>query len=171
MSYSKIILTLIISSIFFLSCKDKKIIEPEPEEYFSFYADGKYFNYPQIKGLGFGGTGQTLKAWGAGTAGYIIRGYSEENSIASGAITIYIHGGQIPNQDTVILDGLTDYAVVQGLKYEDNDFVQASPLTGKVIFTQRTAQKLMGTFEFQAGKSGGGILTITQGKFSIIPTP
>ena len=158
------------SSIFFISCKDKKKIEPEPEEYFSFYADGEYFNYPQIKGLGFGGTGQTLKAWGAGTAGYIIRGYSRENSIASGAITIYIFGGQIPNQDTVILDGLTNYAIVQGFIYEDNDFVQAPPLTGEIIFTQRTTHKLSGTFEFQAGKSGGGILTITQGRFAIIPT-
>src|SRR5690606_21082183 len=53
MFYPKIILSLVMSSIFLLSCKDKKKIELEPEEYFSFYADGEYFNYPQIKGLGF----------------------------------------------------------------------------------------------------------------------
>ena len=179
MYISKIILSIFMSSIFFMSCKDKKKIEPEPEEYFSFYADGEYFNYPQIKGLGFGGTGQTLKAWGAGTAGYIIRGYSEENSIASGAITIYIFGGQIPNQDTIILDGGPNDAVLADFKYQSSNYVIEPPLSGKVIFSQRNNNKLIGSFEFNAFHVTyennvrivtDSIIQITNGKFAIIPT-
>ena len=180
MYISKIILSIFMSSILFISCKDKKKIEPEPEEYFSFYADGEYFNYPQIKGLGFGGTGQTLEAYGAGTAGYIIRGYSEDNPIASGGISIYIQGGQIPNQDTIILDGISNSAGLSDFKIQSNNFEIYPPLNGKVIFTIRTNKKLEGSFEFDAyhinyDGNGGSTITdtiihITNGKFAIIPT-
>src|SRR5690606_11372619 len=81
--------------------------QPEPEEYFSIYADGEFFDYPQEKGLGFGGTGQTLRAYGSGTARYIIRGYSRKKPVARGGVSLYIHGGQMPNKDTIILEGST----------------------------------------------------------------
>lgn len=50
------------------------------------------------------------------------------------------------------------------------------PLTGKAIFTERNGSKLTGTFEFQAfkyhpetGDLSDTIISITEGKFSIIP--
>ena len=162
MYISKIILSIFMSSIFFMSCKDKKKIEPELEE---------YFNYPQIKGLGFGGTGQTLEAYGAGTAGYIITGYSRDNPIARGYVTIYIFGGQIPNQDTVFLNDIEGYASLKDYKHSGNNYFTNIIENGRIIFTKRTNQKLEGIFEFTARQQyDSTLIHITNGKFAIIPT-
>lgn len=159
------------------ACQDKTQPEPEPEEYFSFYADGQYNNYPQKKGLGFGGTGQTLKAIrGSATTGYRISAW-DYNSNAQGGISITFSGSNMPDKDTIILTsvGINDFKQSSG-----GDYILRPPLTGKVIFSERSNTKLTGTFEFQAFRIGydengsnyltDTIITITDGKFSIIPT-
>src|SRR5690606_24647420 len=128
----------------FTGCKPepKADPDPDPEEYFSFYADGEFFDYPQEKGLGFGSTGQTLKAYGAGTVGYIIRGYSRKDPSAGGVITFYIQGAHIPDRDTVILEGGTpNRAAIVEFKHQDNSYTMSAPLTGKIIFTERSFSK------------------------------
>ena len=165
------ILLILTSLIFTTACKKKEKTEPEPEEYFSFYADGEYFYYPQEKGLGFGGTGQTLKAWGAGTAGYIIRGYSRKDPVAGGAISLYIQGGQIPDQDTIILNNINGYASFTDFKHTSNDYYTNNIEIGRLIFTKKTANKLEGIFEFTAKQQyNGSLIHITEGKFAIIPS-
>jgi len=68
--------------------------------------------------------GQTLEAYGAGTAGYIITGYSRKGPVARGYVSIYNGGGQIPDQGTIIIDGTPNYAVIRGFLYENNDYVR-----------------------------------------------
>jgi len=157
------------------SCKDKNKIDPDAEEYFSFYADGEYFYYPQEKGSSFGGNWKTLNAGKSGTTAYGIyaynsRYYSHTNPTTLGAFSFRFNVNHIPDKDTIFLDGSSNTVSVLDLKTEDNSFVLAPPLTGKIIFSQRNMNKLVGTFEFQASQSTGKILTITQGKFSIIPS-
>jgi len=150
------------------SCKDR--FPPEAEEYFSFYADGEFFYYPQERGLGFGGTGQTLKAKKSGTTAYRIYAYSRKDPVATGAVSFEFSENHIPDKDTIFLDGSSNTVSVLDLKTEGNSFVLAPPLMGKITFYQRNMDKLTGTFEFQASQSTGKVLTVTEGKFSIIPS-
>ena len=165
------------------SCKDKNKIDPDAEEYFSFYADGEYFYYPQEKGSSLGvRKWQTLSAGKEGTTGYGIFAYSTKDPSARGGGSINFSGNHIPEYDTAILDGNTATTEINDLLMEGNSYTLEYPLTGKIIFTQRNQQKLTGTFEFEAYKYhpdsvgvGHIILTdtiihITQGKFSIIPS-
>ena len=165
------------------SCKDKNKINPDAEEYFSFYADGEYFYYPQEKGSSFGGNWKTLNAGKSGTTAYGIYAYnsgyySHTNPTTLGAFSFRFNVNHIPEQDTVIIDGNTTSVEIDQLYSQDYSHTLIYPLTGKIIFTQRNQQKLCGTFEFDAYKydmiSGeiytDTVLHITQGKFSIIPS-
>lgn len=148
--------------------------EPEPDEYFSFYADGEYINYPQKKGLGFTGDGQTLKAYILGSTSFTISGYNFDN-LNDGQVSMTIPGGHLPDSDTIILTS----AGVTNFKGGDNNYEMLAPLSGKIIFSERSGSRLTGTFEFQAYKVykdiseviiTDTIINITDGNFSIIPT-
>jgi hypothetical protein len=161
------------------SCKDKNKIDPDAEEYFSFYADGEYFYYPQEKGLGFGGTGQTLKAGKSGTTAYRIYAYSRKNPVATGAVSFGFSENHIPDNDTIMLNGASNTVGISKFKTQNSNYELYPPLTGSIIFTERNSKKLTGTFEFNAYKLKqvgmewqitDTIIHITQGKFSIIPS-
>ena len=154
----------------FSACKDKVIQEPEPDEYFSFYADGEYFNYPQKRNKGFLVDGHLLEAYKLGTTQFVIQAGLENNPWS--IMSIYFPGGHIPDRDTIELSA----AGIQHFKEMDVTFGLRPPLTGRVIFSERTESRLTGTFEFQAylylgrGVYSDSILTISGGKFSIIPS-
>lgn len=158
----------------FSACRDDTPKpEPEPDEYFSFYADGVYYNYPQVKKLGFDEKAQTLEAkFISATVGYQITGMLKDNPRGRIKMTIFPMG-HIPDQDTVELN----HAVIYDFLNFSHNYKIAPPLRGKIIFTERTYMRLTGTFEFQAykyvsttGELTDTIITITDGKFSIIPT-
>ena len=183
MFYSKIILSLFMSSIFLISCKDKKKIEPEPKEYFSFDANGVHYDYPQIKGTSLAvGSWKTLGAGRvSGSLGYIIRGRSEKNPTSPGAIVFNFAESHIPTEDTIILDGVLNIVTIEAFEHYGDNYQLRSSLPGKIIFTERSNQMLSGTFEFSAELYRtptfnvtvwtDTFLNITNGKFSIIPTP
>ena|SRR5690625_106487 len=163
-----------------LGCKKK---EKEPLEYFSFTANRIDYNYPQGETPG-GFTGSS-NALGAGSAGYglgfQIYAFSLENPATPGEFRFtFFPGDQIPQQDTIILDGLNNRVNLIGfLKHGDN-YQHYASLPGKIIFTERTEERLSGIFEFKAELYRYNTLTeplwtdtfihITNGKFSIIPT-
>src|SRR5690554_1995340 len=162
-----------------LGCKKK---EKEPLEYFSFTANGVDYYYPQIKGTAFVGNWKTLGAGSmSGNMGFLIRARSEENPSIPGEFRFtFFPGDQIPQQDTIILDGLNNRVNLIGfLKHGDN-YQHYTSLPGKIIFTERTEERLSGIFEFKAELYRYNTLTeplwtdtfihITNGKFSIIPT-
>ena len=148
--------------------------EPEPDEYFSFYADGEYYFYPQIYESGLFAADPTLQAFSLGATSYLIRGRQKE--FPTGSLSLFIPGGHIPDSDTVILTS----AGIQDLGEMSNSFEMDPPLLGRVIFTERSSTRLTGTFEFDAyhvnfedtsGKTiTDTIIHITDGKFSIIPS-
>ena len=157
--------------------------QPQPEDYFSFDANGVHYDYPQIKGTSLmTGDWKTLKAGSSSaTVGYIIGANSLQNDIARGtfSFTLTQNGNQIPSQDTVLLDGITNTISIQKFLDQDNSYELLPPLSGRIIFSERSSQKLSGTFQFDAYKlkivNGGWaptdtILHGTNGKFSIIPT-
>ena len=159
-----------------LGCKKK---EKEPLEYFSFTANGVDYNYPQEKRSGFLGESQALWAGASsGDLGYFISARSFEDPTARGTFRFTLFpGDQIPQQDTFILDGVNNITVVEWFLNQDAYYKLLPPQKGKIIFTERTEEKLSGTFEFEATRtiipvygSADSILHITNGKFSIIPT-
>ncbi len=179
MSYIKIFFPILFTSIFILSCKKKN---QNPEEYFIFYANGVKYEYPQEKGHSLAvGAWKTL---GAGptfsSLGYILRARNRQNPTAEGAFYFYFPGNEIPSQDTIILDGVSNKVRIENfLNFRDN-YELHPPLTGKIIFSERTNGRLSGTFEFEAElyrtisisnrEWTDSILHITQGRFSIIPS-
>lgn len=178
MQKSKIILSLFISSLFLMSCKDKKKIEPEPKEYFSFTANGVHYDYPQEKKWGFSGESQTLWAGASsGSLGYFITAKNPKNDVARGRITFNFAESHIPTEDTIILDGVSNRTTVEWFLNQEAFYKLIPPQTGKIIFTERSNQRLTGFFEFDATLTTtpitgvvDTILHITNGKFSIIPT-
>lgn len=152
---------IILSALLFNACRNKSI---EPEEYFSFYADGEYFNIPQESRWSFGGEVKSLKAYKVGLTSYSIRATVKDFPHTS--VSLEFSGGHIPNEDTVILS----FAGILDFKEQDNNYGMYSPLSGKVIFSERSSSKLTGIFEFDAIGADGKIIKITNGKFSIIPT-
>lgn len=162
------------------ACDKDKNNSHTPEEYFSFYADGVYYDYPQEKGSTIFVDWKTL---GAGptsaTVGYQIRAYSRKNPVAEGTVLFSFSGNHIPTQDTVLIDGVSNTVGIGKFNATDKNYELKQPLTGKIIFSERTSSKLMGTFEFDAYKmrvEGNNwvptdtIIHITNGKFSIIPS-
>ena len=149
--------------------------DPEPEEYFSFYADGEFFNYRQqfITGLIGDTDNKAIEAERMGTTGYRISASDHDApGYARGGVQLFFSGAHIPESDTVIIHS----GEILDFKSFFNNYVIKPPLFGTIIFTERTTSKLTGTFEFEAYKSLGGgvysdtILHITGGKFSIIPS-
>ncbi|OJV50901.1 MAG: hypothetical protein BGO31_10525 [Bacteroidetes bacterium 43-16] len=157
--------------------KDKK---KTPEEYFSFYADGVYYDYPQEKGSSLFVDWKTLSA-GASSAsvGYQIYAYSRKNPVADGFFSFIFSGNHIPSQDTILLDGVSNVVGIGKFNAMENNYELKQPLSGKIIFTERTSDKLTGIFAFDAYKMRvegnnwvptDSIIHITEGKFSIIPS-
>lgn len=158
------------------ACKKKN----KSTEYFSFDANGVHYDYPQDVKEGFGTSRKALYAAGSSASvGYFIVGSSFKNPAAEGSISFNFSGNQIPNEDTIILDGLNNKVTVGAFLDQEDYYKMRSPMTGKIIFTERTAQRLTGTFEFDVElyrtPSFGNIvwtdtiLHVTNGKFSIIP--
>src|SRR5690554_397701 len=131
------ILLILTSLIFTTSCKKKEKTEPEPEEYFSFYADGEYHFYPQDIGNTLFGGWQTLSAgMSSATNGYKINGESRTKSTAPGAITFTLSENPLTSdKDTVILDGYGNYVEIISFENFGNNF--AKNVQGKVVFSQR----------------------------------
>src|SRR5690554_1985830 len=105
MSYIKIFFPILLTSIFISSCKKKN---QNPEEYFSFYANGVKYEYTQEKKHGFLGESQALAAGASsGSLGYFITASNFKNPAANGTIVFNFPGREIPSQDTIILDGIS----------------------------------------------------------------
>src|SRR5690606_23006790 len=114
------------------------------------------------------------------TVGYMIYGYNFDNRIARGEIRFSLKGNHLPDKDTIILHGGTaNRASLIHFKHRSNNFVMEGDVMGKIIFTERTASKLTGIFEFDAyhviydGNGGrevtDNIIEIRNGKVSVIP--
>ena len=177
----KSIFILSLGLLFFTACNKKN---NKPTEYFSFDVDGVHYNYPlEVTPVGlFGGGAKTLGAGPlSGNLGYDIYAFSQKNPVARGEFRITFPSSGLPNKDTVILGVDQCRISINGFLSQDNDFSYQPPLTGKVIFTERSSSSLKGTFEFDAYKyipdtSNFGhviyldtVIHITNGKFSIIP--
>lgn len=164
----KPIIILSLGVLFFTACKKK---DNKPTEYFSFDADGVHYEYPQeeTKGNLFVEPHNTIGAGPiAGNLGYTIYAHLLKDPVANGAFRFIFAGNNIPIQDTIILDGNINTASIMNFNTQDNNYELAPPLTGKIIFTERSSQRLTGFFEFEASQTGGQIIHITNGKFSII---
>ncbi len=116
----------------FFGCNKK---EQEPLEYFSFTANGVDYNYPQ--GETPGGFAGSSNALGAGYGlGFHLYAFSLENPAIPGEFRFtFFPGDQIPQQDTVILDGSQNWAEVENFINMGNNFSTNSNYTGKIIFT------------------------------------
>lgn len=158
-----------------LGCKKK---EKEPLEYFSFTANGVDYYYPQDVLKGFGTSRRAIFAVSSHNTGFFIEASSFENRVAQGTFRFtFFPGDQIPQQDTIILNGVNNETVVQKFLNQEAYYKLLPPQKGKIIFTERTEEKLSGTFEFEATRtttpvsgSTDSILHVTNGKFSIKPT-
>jgi len=173
---NKLIISSFLAIGILLGCKKK---EKEPLEYFSFTANGVDYYYPQEKKHGFLGESKTLWAGSSsGNLGYFISARSFENPVAEGTFRFtFFPGDQIPQEDTIILNGVNNGTVVQKFLNQEAYYKLLPPQKGKIIFTERTEEKLSGTFEFEATRtttpvsgSTDSILHVTNGKFSIKPT-
>ncbi|MBL7705230.1 MAG: hypothetical protein JNM21_06735 [Taibaiella sp.] len=172
-----VFLSLVLPAI--AACDKDKNNSKTPEEYFSFYADGVYYDYPQEKENGWLGENKTLFAGpSSATVGYILSARTFKDPVVDGNIYITLSGNHIPTQDTIQLDGITNVVGIGKFNTADNNYELKQPLRGKMIFLERTSSKLTGTFEFDAYKmrvEGNNwvptdtIIHITNGKFSIIP--
>ena len=177
---NKLIIGSLLAIGLLLGCKKK---EKEPLEYFSFRANGVDYNYPQ--GQTRGGFTGSSNALGAGSAGYglefQIYAFSLENPVIPGKFRFaFFPGDQIPQQDTIILDGVNNKVNLMGFLKHGNNYQHYASLPGRIIFTERTEERLSGTFEFKAELYRYKTLTkplwtdtfihITNGRFSIIPT-
>ncbi len=149
---------------------------PEPvieEEYFSFDANGKHYHYPQVKNNGFLGQSRTIAALKvSGSFGYKIAACWLDGNVERGRLEFRFGGFGIPDKDTVELSTVYIYGF---FRFHENTYKLTSPYTGRMIFTERSATALRGTFELQAAKTTSdtlgydSVLTITNGSFYIIP--
>ncbi len=160
-------------------CKDKNKPTPEPEEYFSFYADGVFYDYPQEKESSWLGERKTLIAGPSSSIVVYIISARTLNPIADGSVYFMFAGDHIPTQDTIILNGSSSGVGISKFGSMENNYEVKTPLTGKIVFTERSSSKLTGTFSFDAYKMKvegmyqvptDTIIHITNGKFSIIPS-
>lgn len=174
----KPIIILSLGVLFFTACKKK---DNKPTEYFSFDADGVHYEYPQIKEQHLFGGIQTLSAGPtSATVGYQIYAYTTKNPATPGSFTFVFSNNTLPDKDTIILDGIYNSAGIAKLQNSSYNYEIRTPLSGRIIFTERSSALLKGTFEFNAYKMHtvglnqeptDTIIYITNGKFSIIPAP
>ena len=172
----KSIIILSLGVLFFTACKKK---DNKPTEYFSFDANGVHYEYPQIKKQDLFGGIQTLSAGPtSATVGYQIYAYSTKNPAAQGAFTFAFSNNEIPERDTIILDGIHNSAGIAKFQNFSYNYEIRTSLSGRIIFTERSSALLKGTFEFNAYKMHtvglnqeptDTVIHITNGKFSIIP--
>lgn len=160
-----------------VACKKKN----KSTEYFSFDADGVHYDYPQDETNGglFGGPISTLGAGAmSGGLGYQIYAFSLGNPVARGEVNFNFPGNSIPSQDTVYFNGVNNSVSIGKFLNSSNNYELRQPLSGRIIFTERSNNRLTGTFEFDAYKMKvvdmnqvptDTIIHIANGKFSIIP--
>src|SRR5690625_1426692 len=173
---NKVIISSFLAIGLLLGCKKK---EKEPHEYFSFKANGVDYYYPQEERTGFLGVNQALWAGpSSGNLGYFLGASNFEDPVAPGTFRFtFFPTDQIPQEDTIILNGVNNGTVVQKFLNQEAYYKLLPPQIGKIIFTERTEKKISGTIEFEATRtttpvsgSTDSILHVTNGKFSIIPT-
>jgi len=177
---NKVIISSFLAIGILLGCKKK---EKEPLEYFSFTANGVDYYYPQDVLKGFGTSRRAIFAVSSHNTGFFIEASSFENRAAQGTFRFtFFPGDQIPQQDTIILGQNSNMVEIQDFIESGAYYKMHPPLTGKIIFTERSEEKLSGTFEFEAElyRTHPDYLTqiiwtdtfihITNGKFSIKPT-
>src|SRR5690554_1574007 len=172
---NKVIISSFLAIGLLLGCKKK---EKEPLEYFSFTVNGVDYYYPQDVSQGLWNSRKALFAVQSHNTGFFIEASSFENFGIPGTFRFtFFPGDQIPQQDTIILNGVNNGTVVQKFLNQEAYYKLLPPQKGKIIFTERTEEKLSGTFEFEATRtttpvsgSTDSILHVTNGKFSIKPT-
>lgn len=134
---------------------------PTPESppyYFRFEADGEPFDYKYECTDGLFGGGCTFGASATGSATHYyfnIYGGSWANMGAQGEVLFYLDKEDVMNMDTIILDGGRNSVGISQLKmikYGTSKYELFSPLIGKLIISERTANSLKGTFEFDCYK-------------------
>lgn len=134
---------------------------PAPEEsryYFRFEADGEAFDYNYECETGLFGGGCTMGASATGSATHYyfnIYGSSWENKAATGEVLFYLNKDDVMEKDTIVLDGVVNSVGIIRMKmqkYSTSNFEQFSPLTGMLVISERTANSLKGTFEFDTYK-------------------
>ncbi|RQO31290.1 hypothetical protein DBR32_04800 [Taibaiella sp. KBW10] len=163
------------------ACNKKK----QSSEYFSFEANGQRYEYPQdeTKGSLFVGSAYTLGAGNqSGSLGYQIYALSLKNQNATGMFQFSFSGNHMPLRDTLLLNDVSASIRIKDFIRQDDFYKMKANQTGSIIFTERTEQRLTGTFEFDVqlyhsdpAVLGGiiwsdTILHVTNGRFSIIPT-
>ncbi|RQO29796.1 hypothetical protein DBR32_14525 [Taibaiella sp. KBW10] len=106
---------------------------------------------------------------------YVIHGSNKNSFFSSpGAVQLQFPVSGIPAKDTFMIDGVNATASIwyfgqRGDTYFAKGGNQGS---GKIIFSKRNPKRLEGTFEFTAiNRVDSSVITITNGKFSIVPTP
>ena len=164
----KSIIILSLGVLFFTACKKK---DNKPTEYFSFDANGVHYEYPQIKKQDLFGGIQTLSAGPtSATVGYQIYAYSTKNPAARGAFTFAFASNALPDKDTFILG--IDPCNIHIEAFRDQESYYEGWQEGQIVFTERSSDRLTGIFSFSVKKGNhSDTLTITNGKFSIIPAP
>jgi hypothetical protein len=155
------------------ACK-KKDKAPE-EEYFSFEANGVHYDYPAKRESGFLGESKTpYGGLSTGSLGYFMGGSDWNDKAAPGRVKFQLYSG-FPDKDTILL-GVDGKVSIYSFINQSASYSMIPPY-GKIIFTERSSERLIGTFEFYAelynfptfGPEVDTVLHITNGKFSIIP--
>ena len=127
------------------------------------------------------GDWKTLNAGiASGNLGYIIGANSREEPSAPGQFIFFLNENQVLTDDTIILDGLKNKVIVKNFLSSEDNHLQHSELPGQIVFTEKSAEKIAGFFEFDAELYRtpslletiwtDTILHITNGQFSIIPS-
>ena len=157
-----------------IGCKKK---DQTPEEYFSFDANGVHYDYPQEKKEAslFGGGKKALSAWASNSLGYQISAYTLKDGAIPGYFLFRLYGG-FPAKDTILLGADGEVSIERFINQSAN--YSMIPPYGRIIFTERTSERLTGTFEFYAelyqfptfGPEVDTVIHITNGRFSIIPS-
>ncbi|HRP88793.1 MAG TPA: hypothetical protein PKX92_02015 [Edaphocola sp.] len=147
------------------------------KEYFYFDANGVHYNYPLKTKLGLLGESKSIWAGASsGSLGYFMGASCWKDPSAPGTITFNFPGNNIPTQDTIILDGVNNRSTIERFLNQEAYYKLVPPQNGRIIFTERTTQRLTGTFQFDVKLvvtptqgTVDSVIHITNGKFSIIP--
>lgn len=168
----KLLLFILTIPLLLVSCIKK---EPPSTEYFSFYANGKEYNYPQGKSKGslFVGSSDAIAAWfhDDNLVVATIYAFSLEDPVTYGEFRFWLSEKNLPSQDTIILGAKENFVTINKFLYDGANYRTRYPQSGKMIFTERTSKRLTGIFEFDAVNihDDTTVIHITNGKFSIIP--
>ena len=172
--------------ILMAGCKKENPGDTKPPYYFRYYANGEYIEY-QCKFtegyLGGWNCPYSASAPGSSTTVSHYSIYGRDLSDIPGGMShlgFYLNPDDFSTMDSILLDGERNSAYVDDLQIGDGkpfDCEIDPPLSGKIIFTERTDDYLKGKFEFEAfkyimGESGVSEITdtiiyITSGEFYV----